>query len=110
MDVTGATFAGDTGSRGALFETVITPPNRAASLGIGATVKRPAVVEAVDGPVIGIRDKVHLSLSYDHHRLVDSADAAQYLTAAKAIVEAAAFTNDLPAESPEQPCRQGGHS
>lgn len=103
MDVAGATFAvSDTGSRGALFETVITPPNRDASLGIGATVKRPAVVETADGPVIGVRDKVHLSLSYDH-RLVDGADAARYLTAVKAIVEAAAFTNDLLAESPEQP-------
>lgn len=42
-----------------------------------------------------------LSLSYDH-RLVDGSDAAQYL-AVKAIVEAAAFTHELLAESPEQP-------
>ncbi len=94
-DVTGATFTiSNTGSRGALFDTVIVPPNQAAILGIGATVKRPAVVETPDGPVIGIRDLVHLSLSYDH-RLVDGADAARYLTAVKAIVEAAAFTNEL---------------
>jgi 2-oxoglutarate dehydrogenase E2 component (dihydrolipoamide succinyltransferase) len=101
-DVTGATFTiSNTGSRGALFDTVIVPPDQAAILGIGATVKRAAVVETADGPVIGIRDLVHLSLSYDH-RLIDGADAARYLTAVKAIVEAAAFTNDLLVEDPAQ--------
>lgn len=99
-DMTGATFTvSNTGSRGALFDTVIVPPGQAAALGIGATVTRPAVVPTADGPVIGIRDLVHLSLSYDH-RLIDGADAARYLTAVKAIVEAAAFTGDLLADNP----------
>ncbi|MED7826091.1 2-oxo acid dehydrogenase subunit E2, partial [Streptomyces chiangmaiensis] len=94
-DVTGATFTiSNTGSRGALFDTVVVPPNQAAILGVGAMAKRPSVVETADGPVIAIRDLVHLSLSYDH-RLIDGADAARYLTALKALVEAAAFTNDL---------------
>lgn len=98
-DVSGATFTvSNTGSRGALFDTVIVPPSQVAILGIGATVRRPAVVDTPEGPAIGVRDLVHLSLSYDH-RLVDGADAARYLTAVKAILEAAVFAGDLPAES-----------
>ncbi|MFE9847430.1 2-oxoglutarate dehydrogenase, E2 component, dihydrolipoamide succinyltransferase [Streptomyces sp. NPDC005576] len=94
-DMSGATFTiSNTGSRGALFDTVIVPPNQAAILGIGATVKRPAVIETAEGTVIGIRDMTYLSLSYDH-RLVDGADAARYLTAVKAILEAGEFEVEL---------------
>ncbi|WP_251501675.1 2-oxoglutarate dehydrogenase, E2 component, dihydrolipoamide succinyltransferase, partial [Actinacidiphila cocklensis] len=94
-DLAGATFTiSNTGSRGALFDTVIVPPNQAAILGIGATVKRPVVVETPDGTVIGVRDMTFLSLSYDH-RLVDGADAARYLTAVKEILEAGEFEVEL---------------
>ncbi|MFD4377046.1 2-oxoglutarate dehydrogenase, E2 component, dihydrolipoamide succinyltransferase [Streptomyces sp. NPDC058527] len=94
-DLAGATFTiSNTGSRGALFDTVIVPPNQVAILGIGATVKRPAVIETPEGTVIGIRDMTYLALSYDH-RLVDGADAARYLTAVKAILEAGEFEVDL---------------
>ncbi|MFC9943540.1 2-oxoglutarate dehydrogenase, E2 component, dihydrolipoamide succinyltransferase [Streptomyces pratensis] len=94
-DMSGATFTvSNTGSRGALFDTVIVPPNQAAILGIGATVKRPAVIETAEGTVIGIRDMTYLSLSYDH-RLVDGADAARYLTTVKAILEAGEFEVEL---------------
>ncbi len=94
-DLAGATFTiSNTGSRGALFDTIIVPPNQAAILGIGATVKRPAVIETEEGPVIGIRDMTYLVLSYDH-RLVDGADAARYLTAVKAILEAGEFEVEL---------------
>jgi 2-oxoglutarate dehydrogenase E2 component (dihydrolipoamide succinyltransferase) len=94
-DLAGATFTiSNTGSRGALFDTVIVPPNQAAILGIGATVKRPVVVETPDGTVIGVRDMTFLALSYDH-RLVDGADAARYLTAVKEILEAGEFEVEL---------------
>ncbi|WP_309054508.1 2-oxoglutarate dehydrogenase, E2 component, dihydrolipoamide succinyltransferase, partial [Streptomyces sp.] len=94
-ELSGATFTiSNTGSRGALFDTVIVPPNQVAILGIGATVKRPAVIETPEGTVIGIRDMTYLALSYDH-RLVDGADAARYLTAVKAILEAGEFEVDL---------------
>lgn len=94
-DMSGATFTiSNTGSRGALFDTVIVPPNQAAILGIGATVKRPAVIETAEGTVIGVRDMTFLSLSYDH-RLVDGADAARYLTTVKAILEAGEFEVEL---------------
>jgi 2-oxoglutarate dehydrogenase E2 component (dihydrolipoamide succinyltransferase) len=94
-DLAGATFTiSNTGSRGALFDTVIVPPNQAAILGIGATVKRPVVLETPDGTTIGVRDMTYLSLSYDH-RLVDGADAARYLTAVKEILEAGEFEVEL---------------
>ncbi|MGW7265443.1 2-oxoglutarate dehydrogenase, E2 component, dihydrolipoamide succinyltransferase [Streptomyces sp. NPDC054842] len=94
-ELSGATFTiSNTGSRGALFDTIIVPPNQVAILGIGATVKRPAVIETAEGTVIGIRDMTYLTLSYDH-RLVDGADAARYLTAVKAILEAGEFEVEL---------------
>ena len=94
-ELSGATFTiSNTGSRGALFDTVIVPPNQAAILGIGATVKRPVVIEADGGTAIGIRDMTYLSLSYDH-RLVDGADAARYLVAVKEILEAGEFEVEL---------------
>ncbi|MGX1370576.1 pyruvate dehydrogenase E2 component (dihydrolipoamide acetyltransferase) [Streptomyces canus] len=94
-ELSGATFTiSNTGSRGALFDTIIVPPGQVAILGIGATVKRPAVIETEEGTVIGIRDMTYLTLSYDH-RLVDGADAARYLTAVKAILEAGEFEVEL---------------
>ncbi|MEU6942894.1 2-oxo acid dehydrogenase subunit E2, partial [Streptomyces rubiginosohelvolus] len=94
-DMSGATFTiSNTGSRGALFDTVIVPPNQAAILGIGATVRRPVVIDHPDlGETIAVRDMTYLSLSYDH-RLVDGADAARYLTSVKAILEAGEFEPD----------------
>ncbi|MEU2272475.1 2-oxoglutarate dehydrogenase, E2 component, dihydrolipoamide succinyltransferase [Streptomyces olindensis] len=94
-ELSGATFTiSNTGSRGALFDTIIVPPGQVAILGIGATVKRPAVIDTEDGPVIGVRDMTYLTLSYDH-RLVDGADAARYLTAVKAVLEAGEFEVEL---------------
>ncbi|WP_208639887.1 2-oxo acid dehydrogenase subunit E2, partial [Streptomyces tricolor] len=94
-ELAGATFTiSNTGSRGALFDTIIVPPGQVAILGIGATVKRPAVIETEEGTVIGVRDMTYLTLSYDH-RLVDGADAARYLTAVKAILEAGEFEVEL---------------
>ncbi|MGW2564603.1 2-oxoglutarate dehydrogenase, E2 component, dihydrolipoamide succinyltransferase, partial [Streptomyces sp. NPDC001514] len=94
-ELAGATFTiSNTGSRGALFDTIIVPPNQVAILGIGATVKRPAVIETAEGTVIGVRDMTYLTLSYDH-RLVDGADAARYLTAVKGILEAGEFEVEL---------------
>ncbi|MER7400442.1 2-oxoglutarate dehydrogenase, E2 component, dihydrolipoamide succinyltransferase, partial [Streptomyces sp. NPDC000151] len=95
-DLSGATFTiSNTGSRGALFDTVIVPPNQVAILGIGATVKRPVVVDHPElGETIAVRNMTYLSLSYDH-RLVDGADAARYLTTVKQILEAAEFETEI---------------
>ncbi|MFI0236580.1 2-oxoglutarate dehydrogenase, E2 component, dihydrolipoamide succinyltransferase [Streptomyces sp. NPDC016845] len=95
-DLSGATFTiSNTGSRGALFDTVIVPPNQVAILGIGATVKRPVVIDHPDlGETIAVRDMTYVTLSYDH-RLVDGADAARYLTTVKQILEAGEFEVEL---------------
>ncbi|WP_190140127.1 2-oxoglutarate dehydrogenase, E2 component, dihydrolipoamide succinyltransferase, partial [Streptomyces longispororuber] len=95
-EMSGATFTiSNTGSRGALFDTIIVPPNQVAILGIGATVKRPVVVNHPDlGETIAVRDMTYVTLSYDH-RLVDGADAARYLTTVKAILEAGEFEVEL---------------
>ncbi|MCF3104193.1 2-oxoglutarate dehydrogenase, E2 component, dihydrolipoamide succinyltransferase [Streptomyces roseoverticillatus] len=95
-EMSGATFTiSNTGSRGALFDTVIVPPNQVAILGIGATVKRPVVINHPElGETIAVRDMTYLTLSYDH-RLVDGADAARYLTAIKELLEAAEFEAEI---------------
>jgi 2-oxoglutarate dehydrogenase E2 component (dihydrolipoamide succinyltransferase) len=95
-DLAGGTFTiSNTGSRGALFDTIIVPPNQAAILGIGATVRRPVVINHPDlGETIAVRDMTYVVLSYDH-RLVDGADAARYLTTVKAILEAGEFEVEL---------------
>ncbi|MFE0061736.1 2-oxoglutarate dehydrogenase, E2 component, dihydrolipoamide succinyltransferase, partial [Streptomyces sp. NPDC059003] len=95
-ELSGATFTiSNTGSRGALFDTIIVPPNQVAILGIGATVKRPVVINHPDlGETIAVRDMTYVTLSYDH-RLVDGADAARYLTTVKAILEAGEFEVEL---------------
>ncbi|MCL7494242.1 2-oxoglutarate dehydrogenase, E2 component, dihydrolipoamide succinyltransferase [Streptomyces sp. MCA2] len=95
-ELSGATFTiSNTGSRGALFDTVIVPPNQVGILGIGATVKRPVVINHPElGETIAVRDMTYLALSYDH-RLVDGADAARYLTTVKQILEAAEFETEI---------------
>jgi 2-oxoglutarate dehydrogenase E2 component (dihydrolipoamide succinyltransferase) len=94
-ELSGGTFTvTNTGSRGALFDTPILNQPQVGMLGVGATVKRPVVVETPEGPVIGIRNMVYLALTYDH-RLVDGADAARFLGTVKARLEEGAFEGDL---------------
>ncbi|MDT0379647.1 2-oxoglutarate dehydrogenase, E2 component, dihydrolipoamide succinyltransferase [Streptomyces sp. DSM 42041] len=95
-DMSGGTFTiSNTGSRGALFDTVIVNYPQVAMLGIGATVRRPMVVNHPDlGETIAVRDMVYLTLSYDH-QLVDGADAARYLSDVKARLEAGEFEGEL---------------
>ena len=67
------------GSQGALFDTPILVPPRAAMLGTGAIVKRPRVVIDSNGnESIGVRSVCYLPLTYDH-RLIDGADAGRFL-------------------------------
>ncbi|MGQ3256736.1 MAG: 2-oxoglutarate dehydrogenase, E2 component, dihydrolipoamide succinyltransferase, partial [Microbacterium aurantiacum] len=94
-ELAGGTFTlTNTGSRGALFDTPIVFLPQSAILGLGAVVKKPGVV-AVDGKdAISVRSYVYLALSYDH-RIIDGADAARFLGAVKARLEAAEFEADL---------------
>lgn len=95
-DMSGGTFTiSNTGSRGALFDTIIVNYPQVAELGIGATVRRPVVLDHPElGETIAIRDMVYLTLSYDH-QLVDGADAARYLGDVKTRLEAGEFEGEL---------------
>ena len=94
-ELAGGTFTlTNTGSRGALFDTPVVFLPQSAILGTGVVVKRPGVV-VVDGKeAISVRSYVYLALSYDH-RTIDGADAARFLGAVKARLEAAEFEGDL---------------
>jgi len=94
-DLAGGTFTiTNTGSRGALFDTPLVFLPQSAILGTGIVFKRPGVT-TVDGvDAISVRSYVYLALSYDH-RTIDGADAARYLSAVKARLEAADFDGNL---------------
>jgi pyruvate dehydrogenase E2 component (dihydrolipoamide acetyltransferase) len=91
-ELTGGTFTiTNYGSAGTLMDTPIINQPQVAILGIGALVKRPVVISDERlGQVIAIRDMMYLSLSYDH-RLVDGAEAAQFLSTLKARLEEGDF-------------------
>ncbi|WOF24504.1 2-oxoglutarate dehydrogenase, E2 component, dihydrolipoamide succinyltransferase [Microbacterium betulae] len=94
-ELAGGTFTlTNTGSRGALFDTPVVFLPQSAILGTGVVFKRPGVVKVDGVEAIGIRSYVYLALSYDH-RTIDGADAARFLSAVKARLEAADFAGDL---------------
>ncbi|GAA1912284.1 hypothetical protein GCM10009775_01100 [Microbacterium aoyamense] len=94
-ELAGGTFTlTNTGSRGALFDTPIVFLPQSAILGLGAVVKKPGVVSVDGKDAIAVRSYVYLALSYDH-RIIDGADAARFLGAVKARLEAADFAPQL---------------
>ncbi len=94
-ELAGGTFTvTNTGSRGALFDTPLVFQPQSAILGTGTVVKRPGVV-SIDGvDAFAVRSYVYLAISYDH-RIIDGADAARFLGAVKARLEAADFAAQL---------------
>ncbi|MGM1016407.1 MAG: 2-oxoglutarate dehydrogenase, E2 component, dihydrolipoamide succinyltransferase [Actinomycetota bacterium] len=94
-ELAGGTFTlTNTGSRGALFDTPVVFLPQSAILGTGIVVKRPGLVKVDGAEAIAIRSYVYLALSYDH-RIIDGADAARFLGAVKARLEAADFAAQL---------------
>jgi 2-oxoglutarate dehydrogenase E2 component (dihydrolipoamide succinyltransferase) len=94
-ELAGGTFTlTNTGSRGALFDTPVVFLPQAAILGTGIVIKRPGIVTVDGKDAISVRSYVYLALSYDH-RIIDGADAARYLAAVKARLEAANFEANL---------------
>jgi 2-oxoglutarate dehydrogenase E2 component (dihydrolipoamide succinyltransferase) len=86
-EITGGTFTvTNFGSYNNLSGTPIIYQPQVAILGTGAVRKKPAVVETPDGDVIGIRQIMILSLSYDH-RVIDGALAGRFLNRIKQILE-----------------------
>ena len=72
-DVQGGTFTiTNVGSFGNVMGTPIINQPQVAVLAIGVIRKKPAVIETLQGDMIGIRHMMFLSLSYDH-RVVDGA-------------------------------------
>lgn len=79
VEITGGTFTiTNFGSFQNLTGTPIINQPEAAILGVGAIIKKPAVIETPMGDSIGIRHKMILSLSYDH-RVVDGALGGMFL-------------------------------
>ena len=86
-EITGGTFTiTNFGTFDNLAGTPIINQPQVAILGTGAIRKTPAVIETPDGDVIGIRQIMILSLSYDH-RVVDGALAGKFLKRLKSILE-----------------------
>ena len=82
-EVQGGTFTiTNYGIGGSLFGTPIILQPQTGILGIGAICKRAVVIE----DAIAIRPMVYLSLSFDH-RVIDGAQADQFLTRIKEILE-----------------------
>ncbi|MBM3420822.1 MAG: 2-oxo acid dehydrogenase subunit E2, partial [Bacteroidetes bacterium] len=74
------------GSYDNLAGTPIINQPQVAILGTGAVRKTPAVIETPDGDLIGIRQVMILSLSYDH-RIIDGALAGRFLRRVREILE-----------------------
>ena len=86
-EIAGGTFTvTNFGSYNNLSGTPIINQPQAAILGTGAVRKMPAVIETPDGDMIGIRQIMILSLSYDH-RVIDGALAGKFLNRIKEILE-----------------------
>jgi 2-oxoglutarate dehydrogenase E2 component (dihydrolipoamide succinyltransferase) len=86
-EITGGTFTvTNFGTYNNLSGTPIINQPQSAILGIGAIRKKPAVIETPDGDVIGIRQIMILSLSYDH-RVIDGALAGKFINRIKEILE-----------------------
>lgn len=78
-EMSGGTFTiTNFGSFRNLFATPIINQPEVAILGTGYIEKKPAVVETPEGDAIAIRNKMFLSLSYDH-RIVDGALGGAFL-------------------------------
>lgn len=72
-ELSGGTYTvSNIGSFGNLMGTPIILQPQVAILSLGAIVKKPAVIETPEGDLIGIRQKMFLSHSYDH-RIIDGA-------------------------------------
>ena len=86
-EITGGTFTiTNFGSYQNIAGTPIINQPQVAILGTGFVKKTPVVIETPDGDVIGIRQIMILSLSYDH-RVIDGALAGKFLHKVKQILE-----------------------
>lgn len=92
-EIQGGTFTvTNPGVFGSLFGTPIIPQPQVAILGVGTIEKRPVVVKDENGnDALGIRTMGYLALSFDH-RLIDGADADQFMAGVKKTLEKGDFS------------------
>ena len=91
-EIQGGTFTvTNPGVFGSLFGTPIIPQPQVAILGVGTIEKRPVVVTDEKGSdALGIRTVGYLALSFDH-RLIDGADADNFMASVKKTLEKGEF-------------------
>ncbi len=78
-DLTGGTYSvSNIGTFGNLMGTPIIVQPQVAIMAFGAIVKKPAVIETPEGDLLGIRQKMFISHSYDH-RVVDGSLGGMFL-------------------------------
>jgi 2-oxoglutarate dehydrogenase E2 component (dihydrolipoamide succinyltransferase) len=87
-EIQGGTYTvTNVGGFGSLFGTPIINQPEAAILALGAIRKVPAVIETPEGDVVGIRQKMFLSHSYDH-RVINGALGGLFIKFIKDYLEA----------------------
>ncbi len=78
-DLTGGTYTvSNIGTFGNLMGTPIIVQPQVAIMAFGAIVKKPAVIETPEGDLLGVRQKMFISHSYDH-RVVDGSLGGMFL-------------------------------
>ena len=95
FDVQGGTFTlNNTGSLGSVWGGAIINHPQAAILTTEAIVKRPIVISKNGEDVVAVRSMMNICLSFDH-RIVDGAEASEFLQAVKTGLEAVNLESEL---------------
>lgn len=94
-DVQGGTFTlTNPGGFGSIMSMAIINRGQTTILAFDAVVKRPVVLTVDGEDTIAIRHMAYLSISWDH-RVVDGAEAAQFLSYLRGLLEEEDFESDL---------------
>ncbi|MBT3862195.1 MAG: 2-oxo acid dehydrogenase subunit E2 [Chloroflexi bacterium] len=94
-DVRGGTFTlNNTGSLGSVWGGAIINHPQAAILTTEAIVKRPVVISNGGNDDIVVRSMMNICLSFDH-RIIDGAEASEFLQSVKSGIEAISSDSDL---------------
>jgi 2-oxoisovalerate dehydrogenase E2 component (dihydrolipoyl transacylase) len=94
-DVRGGTFTlNNTGALGSVWGGAIINHPQAAILTTEAIVKRPVVISSDGKDEVVVRSMMNICLSFDH-RIIDGAEASEFLQAVKSGIEAIILESDL---------------
>ncbi|MBT4125366.1 MAG: 2-oxo acid dehydrogenase subunit E2 [Chloroflexi bacterium] len=94
-DVQGGTFTlNNTGSLGSVWGGAIINHPQAAILTTEAIVKRPVVITENGSDSVVVRSMMNICLSFDH-RIIDGAEASEFLQSVKSGLEAISLDSDL---------------